>query len=122
MIQNLKEYLKDEFPDLKFLGYIKQPFDSMVVLKSVPAHQSKQITKQSRVNENIGFLFYDKNKVQCENNYKTLRDFFLNANPRDLAIPNEKIINTTIGSGGEVGFDEDQRLIYELTVQFEKEM
>lgn len=107
---------------MKFLGYIKQPFDSMVVLKSVPAHQNKQITKQSRVNENIGFLFYDKNKVQCENNYKTLRDFFLNANPSELAIPNEKIINTTIGSGGEVGFDEDQRLIYELTVQFEKEM
>lgn len=123
MIVDLKHWLDNLFPDMKFLGFVKATnLDSMIVIEEVPIFQDNQITKQSRVRENIGFLIYDKNTERCKKNYDTLRDYFLTTYPSQLEIPNQKIINTTISSGGKVDYDDDERLVYQLTILFEKEM
>ncbi|MHC5253222.1 hypothetical protein ACYRFS_02255 [Listeria kieliensis] len=123
MIVDLKHWLDNLFPDMKFLGFVKATnLDSMIVIEEVPIFQDNQITKQSRVRENIGLLIYDKNTERCKKNYDTLRDFFLTTYPSRLEIPNQKVINTTISSGGKVDFDDDERLVYQLTILFEKEM
>ncbi|EDN8735478.1 hypothetical protein GUM07_03875 [Listeria monocytogenes] len=122
MIQDIKSYLKELFPTMTFLGYTKNDdLDSMVVIQSTPVPQTYQID-QSRIREGIGFLIYDKNVVQAEQNYQQLQKFFLITNPSDLAIPNNRIVNTSIASGGQVDYDNKRRLMYQLTIQFEKEM
>ncbi len=122
MIQDVKAYLKEQFPNMTFLGYTKNDdLDSMVVIKNTPVIQTYQID-QSRVREGIGFLIYDKNVVQAEQNYQQLQNYFLITKPSDLAIPNNRIVNTSIASGGQVDYDNKRRLMYQLTIQFEKEM
>lgn len=122
MIQDIKAYMKELFPNMKFLGYTKNDdLDAMVVIKNTPVTQTYQID-QSRIREGIGFLIYDKNVVQAEQNYQQLQNYFLITKPSDLAIPNNRIINTSIASGGEVDYDDKRRLMYQLTIQFEKEM
>lgn len=122
MIQDIKAYLKELFPNMMFLGYTKNDdLDSMVVIKNTPVIQTYQID-QSRIREGIGFLIYDKNVVQAEQNYQQLQNYFLITKPSDLAIPNNRIINTSIASGGQVDYDDKRRLMFQLTIQFEKEM
>lgn len=122
MIQDIKAYLKEQFPNMTFLGYTKNDdLDAMVVIQSTPIPQTYQIN-QSRIREGIGFLIYDKNVVQAEQNYQQLQNYFLITKPSDLAIPNNRIINTSIASGGQVDYDDKRRLMYQLTIQFEKEM
>ncbi|EAD5308185.1 hypothetical protein ED407_03055 [Listeria monocytogenes] len=122
MIQDIKACLKELFPNMTFLGYTKNDdLDAMVVIQSTPIPQTYQID-QSRIREGIGFLIYDKNVVQAEQNYQQLQNYFLITKPSDLAIPNNRIINTSIASGGQVDYDDKRRLMFQLTIQFEKEM
>ncbi|EAD5935085.1 hypothetical protein DXP70_08015 [Listeria monocytogenes] len=122
MIQDIKACLKEQFPNMTFLGYTKNDdLDAMVVIQSTPIPQTYQIN-QSRIREGIGFLIYDKNVVQAEQNYQQLQNYFLITKPSDLAIPNNRIINTSIASGGQVDYDDKRRLMFQLTIQFEKEM
>ncbi|EAD5828013.1 hypothetical protein EYJ21_15480, partial [Listeria monocytogenes] len=69
-----------------------------------------------------GFLIYDKNTIQCKRTYDLLRNYFLVTNPSELNIQNQKIVATDVSSGGQVDYDDDGRLIYQLTILFEKEM
>lgn len=122
MIQDIKAYMKELFPNMTFLGYTKNDdLDAMVVIQSTPIPQTYQIN-QSRIREGIGFLIYDKNVLQAEQNYQQLQNYFLITKPSDLAIPNNRIVNTSIASGGQVDYDDKRRLMYQLTIQFEKEM
>ncbi|ARM74264.1 hypothetical protein L1A68_15080 [Listeria monocytogenes] len=123
MIEDLVAHFKTTFPTLKALGFIKQTgLDAMVVINEAPTFQNKQVQMQSRVRESIGFLIYDKNTIQCKRTYDLLRNYFLVTNPSELNIQNQKIVATDVASGGQVDYDDDGRLIYQLTILFEKEM
>lgn len=122
-IEDLVAHFKKTFPAIKTLGFIKQTgLDSMVVINEAPTFQNKQVQTQSRVRESIGFLIYDKNTIQCKRTYDLLRNYFLLTNPSELNIQNQKVVATDIASGGQVDYDDDGRLIYQLTILFEKEM
>ncbi|ENM7965158.1 hypothetical protein AB8084_003055, partial [Listeria monocytogenes] len=54
--------------------------------------------------------------------YDLLRNYFLLTNPSELNIQNQKVVATDVASGGQVDYDDDGRLIYQLTILFEKEM
>ncbi|AEO04701.1 hypothetical protein K4A18_003165 [Listeria monocytogenes] len=123
MIEDLVAHFKKTFPAIKTLGFIKQTgLDSMVVINEAPTFQNKQVQTQSRVRESVGFLIYDKNTIQCKRTYDLLRNYFLLTNPSELNIQNQKVVATDIASGGQVDYDDDGRLIYQLTILFEKEM
>lgn len=123
MIEDLVAHFKKTFPAVTTLGFIKQTgLDSMVVINEAPTFQNKQVQTQSRVRESISFLIYDKNTIQCKRTYDLLRNYFLLTNPSELNIQNQKVVATDIASGGQVDYDDDGRLIYQLTILFEKEM
>lgn len=124
MISEMRTYLQTVFPTMTFLGHEAQDgYADFVVIQGEPVGAGeKQINGQTRIRDDIGLLIYNQSNTAGEAQYHTLRSYFIQTDASDLSVGGYEIINMNIESSGFVGFDDNSKIIYQITLSIEREI
>lgn len=124
MISEMRTHLARVFPTMTFLGHEAQDgYADFVVIQGEPVSASeKQINGQTRIRDDIGLLIYNQSNTAGEAQYQVLRNYFLQTDASDLSVGTLKIIITNIESSGFVGFDDNSKIIFQITLNIEREI
>ena len=124
MIAEMRTYLQTNFPSMTFLGHEAQDgYEAFVVVQGEPMGNSdKQINGQTRIPDDINILIYNQSNTAGEAQFQQLREFFTVTEASYLIVGSYNIINVNIETSGFVGFDDNSKIIYQITLNIEREI
>ena len=124
MITEMRTYLQTSFPSMTFLGHEAQDgYEAFVVVQGEPMGNSdKQINGQTRIPDDINILIYNQSNTAGEAQFQQLREFFAVTEANYLTVGSYNIINVNIETSGFVGFDDNSKIIYQITLNIEREL
>ena len=112
------------FPSMTFLGHEAQDgYEAFVVVQGEPMGNSdKQINGQTRIPDDINILIYNQSNTAGEAQFQQLREFFTVTEASYFTVGSYNIINVNIETSGFVGFDDNSKIIYQITLNIEREI
>ena len=124
MITEMRTYLQTSFPSMTFLGHEAQDgYEAFVVVQGEPMGNSdKQINGQTRIPDDINILIYNQSNTAGEAQFQQLREFFTTTEASYFTVGSYNIINVNIETSGFVGFDDNSKIIYQITLNIEREI
>ena len=124
MITEMRTYLQTVFPSMTFLGHESQDgYEAFVVVQGEPmGGYEKQINGQTRIPDDINILIYNQSNTAGEAQFQQLREFFAVTEASYLTVGSYNIINVNIETSGFVGFDDNSKIIYQITLNIEREI
>ena len=124
MITEMRTYLQATFPSMTFLGHEAQDgYEAFVVVRGEPmGNYAKQINGQTRIPDDINILIYNQSNTAGEAQFQQLREFFAVTEASYLTVGSYNIINVNIETSGFVGFDDNSKIIYQITINIEREI
>ena len=124
MITEMRTYLQTIFPSMTFLGHEAQDgYEAFVVVQGEPMGNSdKQINVQTRIPDDINILIYNQSNTAGEAQFQQLREFFTVTEASSLPVGSYNIISVNIETSGFVGFDDNSKIIYQITLNIEREI
>lgn len=124
MITEMRTYLQTVFPSMTFLGHEAQDgYEAFVVVRGEPmGSYEKQINGQTRIPDDINILIYNQSNTAGEAQFQQLREFFAVTEASYLTVGSYNIINVNIETSGFVGFDDNSKIIYQITLNIEREI
>ena len=120
----MRTYLQTVCPSMTFLGHEAQDgYEAFVVVQGEPMGNSdKQINGQTRIPDDINILIYNQSNTAGEAQFQQLREFFTVTEASYLIVGSYNIINVNIETSGFVGFDDNSKIIYQITLNIEREI
>ena len=124
MITEMRTYLQTVFPSMTFLGHEAQDgYEAFVVVQGEPmGSYEKQINGQTRIPDDINILIYNQSNTAGEAQFQQLREFFTVTEASYFTVGSYNIINVNIETSGFVGFDDNSKIIYQITLNIEREI
>ena len=124
MIAEMRTYLQTVFPDMTFLGHeVQDGYEAFVVVQGEPMGNSdKQINGQTRIPDDINILIYNQSNTAGEAQFQQLREFLTVTEASYFTVGSYNIINVNIETSGFVGFDDNSKIIYQITLNIEREI
>lgn len=124
MITEMRTYLQTTFPNMTFLGHEAQDgYEAFVVVQGEPMGNSdKQINGQTRIPDDINILIYNQSNTAGEAQFQQLREFFAVTEASYFTVGSYSLINVNIETSGFVGFDDNSKIIYQITLNIEREI
>ena len=112
------------FPSMTFLGHEAQDgYEAFVVVRGEPmGNYAKQINGQTRIPDDINILVYNQSNTAGEAQFQQLREFFAVTEASYLTVGSYNILNVNIETSGFVGFDDNSKIIYQITLNIEREL
>ena len=116
--------MQTNFPSMTFLGHEAQDgYEAFVVVQGEPmGSYEKQINGQTRIPDDINILIYNQSNTAGEAQFQQLREFFAVTEASYFTVGSYNIINVNIETSGFVGFDDNSKIIYQITLNIEREL
>ena len=124
MITEMRTYLQTVFPSMTFLGHEAQDgFEAFVVVQGEPmGSYEKQINGQTRIPDDINILIYNQSNTAGEAECEGVGEFFAVGEGSYVTVGSYSMINVNIETSGFVGFDDNSKIIYQITLNIEREI